>query len=361
MTGAPLLSVVIPVRDGERYLRESIESVLVQTLGEFECLVVDDGSSDGTPEILGAYQKADPRVRVLRQEKAGLVTALNRGCAEAGGRYVARMDADDVALPDRFERQVRFLEDHHDVAVLGGAMQFMTAAGPQDRFLRHPSGVDDVKAALEATCCIAHPTVVIRKRVLDTIGGYRSQYLHAEDYDLWLRMADHHAVDNLPETLVRHRLHEGQVSFTYLMQQSMSSLGARTTARARRARGVDPTPAEGVITRDFLLDMGLRETAIDDAVIGDVIFRANLMLDLGLIDQAIEIADALRRIEVSGGSRRRLSAELAWLLAKVDLRKRHHVRGIMRLLSACLQRPSLLMNLVRTLPRAGVVISRAVS
>ena len=353
MAGEPLVSVVMPVRNAERHVREAVESVLAQSLQDLECLIVDDGSTDSTPGVLRELERDDRRVRILRQPPRGLVPALNRGWSEARGRYVARMDADDVALVDRLDLQVRFLRRCDDVAVLGGAMQLMTAGGLEDQFLRHPTGPERVAAALTRACCIAHPTVMARREVVLESGGYRGQYLHAEDYDLWLRLAERHRLDNLPQTLVRHRVHEGQVSFASIEQQAISALGARLAALRRRAGGPDPTPVEGVITRATLVGLGLGPAEIDRAVIGDAVHRANLMLGLGLSEEALRIVSALEGIDMSAAGRRRLPAEVAWLRGKVDLRRRRGLRAAGWLLRACWRRPALLLNMMRALPRAA--------
>src|SRR5262249_27985914 len=129
----PLVSVVMNVRNGAAYLQRAIDSVLTQTLHDLELVIVDDGSSDTTPAIIAAAAAADPRVRAFRQEPAGISVAGNRGVAEARSDLIARLDADDIALPDRLERQAAWLEAHREVAVLGG---WITGIDPQDRKLR---------------------------------------------------------------------------------------------------------------------------------------------------------------------------------------------------------------------------------
>src|SRR6476659_7403647 len=122
MREPPRVSVVMPVHNGGAYLALAIESILRQTYGDFEFVIVDDGSTDATPQVIRGVQAADPRVRTYTQARSGLVASLNRGCREARGSYIARMDADDLAAPERLARQVEFLDRHAGVAMVGSAV-----------------------------------------------------------------------------------------------------------------------------------------------------------------------------------------------------------------------------------------------
>jgi glycosyltransferase involved in cell wall biosynthesis len=204
----PRVSVVLPVRDGARFLRPALYSVLAQTLDDFELLVVDDGSTDETPEILAAV--GDERLRVLRQEPAGLVAALRRGLAEARAPYLARMDADDVSLPRRLERQLAALAD--GVGLVGCGVERIDEAG---RVLgSHVLPPDD--AALRRRLLLrnpfAHGSVVVRREALERAGGYRADYGANEDYDLWRRIARDWKLAAVPEILYRYREHPGAVT-----------------------------------------------------------------------------------------------------------------------------------------------------
>ncbi len=192
------VSVVLPVRNGEAFLAEAIESVLAQTLGDLELIVVDDGSTDESAEIANRF----PRVTVLRQEPLGLVAALNHGIAQSSAPYVARMDADDIALPERLERQVAFLAANPraglvacGVEVIDGETMLLPgedAALRRRLLLRNP---------------FTHGSVIIRRAALDAAGGYRPDYGANEDYDLWRRLARSWELAALPEVLYRYRRH----------------------------------------------------------------------------------------------------------------------------------------------------------
>ena len=231
------VSVVMPVRNGERFLREAIDSTLAQTLADLELIVVDDGSTDSTPALLAEAAQRDPRVRVQRQEPGGLTVALNAGCALAQAPLIARMDADDVMLPDRLERQVAYLDGHPDVALLGSGIVLVDERGNEiDREPGRPNL--DFLVRNELT----HATVMMRADAFRALGGYRLD--QSEDYDLWLRFDERYGVAALPEHVIRYRLHPGQFSVTALERQALGFLCVREAA-IRRRRG-EPDPLAGV-------------------------------------------------------------------------------------------------------------------
>jgi glycosyltransferase involved in cell wall biosynthesis len=205
------LSVVLPVRDGERYVRDAVESVLAQTYDDFELVVVDDGSRDATPRILAGF--ADERLRVLRQDPAGLVAALGRGLAESSGELVARMDADDISLPTRLERQLAALADER-VGLAGCGVEEVDADGHSLRSWLLPADDAALRRRLLLRNPFAHGSVMVRREALKGAGGYRSDYGANEDYDLWRRIAGDWRLAAVPEVLYRYREHENAVTKT---------------------------------------------------------------------------------------------------------------------------------------------------
>jgi glycosyltransferase involved in cell wall biosynthesis len=206
----PAVSVVLAVWNGAPWIAESIASVLAQRAGDLELVVVDDGSTDATPALLGAV--SDRRLRVERQPRAGLTRALNRGLGLARAPLVARLDADDVALPERLGRQRSFLEAHPEVGVLGTAAREVDAAGALVRVVQPP--VDDaaLRGALIRANPFVHSSVMVRRELLARAGGYDERLAVAQDYELWMRLARHTRLANLPEVLVVRRLLTGRVS-----------------------------------------------------------------------------------------------------------------------------------------------------
>ena len=211
----PIVTVLLPVYNGERYLREAVESILAQTLEAFELLIVDDGSTDGSVEICRSF--TDPRIRVIRHEKnSGLVSALNDGIDQITTKYVARMDADDVSLPDRLARQVAFLESRPDIVACGSWARELVD-GRLRAVMRRPTG-DYLRQIAWRPVPIFHPTACLRTEVLQEL-GYRPDSIHAEDYNLWLRLCRNHRIDNVPAVLLHYRIHQGSVSHVYRAMQ----------------------------------------------------------------------------------------------------------------------------------------------
>jgi GT2 family glycosyltransferase len=254
----PVATVLLPVRNGERYLSLALDSVLGQTLSDLELLVVDDGSYDATPAILTSYASRDARVRVLQNDGAGMTSALNLGLAHCQAPFVVRMDADDIALPDRLMSQISALKRRPDVVAVGGAVEFMNADGRRFATVGYPLENDDANAALARNSVpIVHPAATLRRAAILQVGGYRPVAYPADDFDLWLRLAELGALINLPDVVLRYRIHPKQVSNHDLAQMSMATLAARASAEARRTGKDDPLEGVEVLTSDVLSSLGI--------------------------------------------------------------------------------------------------------
>lgn len=239
---APRISVAMSVHNDELFLNEAIASILGQTFGDFELLIVNDGSTDSSGAIIDAYARQDSRIRAIHQPNRGLIASLNRLIEEARAPLIARMDGDDVSLPERFARQVAFLDAHPGHGVVGTNTHDLDTAGRVlvcDDF--HPLDHDAIVAALEHGSPICHPSVMMRRAVVRAAGGYRPAYRHCEDYDLWLRLASQTRLANLPDRLIYYRRSPGQVSNRHSVAQQTGAAIARAAARERAAGRVDPT------------------------------------------------------------------------------------------------------------------------
>jgi glycosyltransferase involved in cell wall biosynthesis len=221
----PAVSVLMGVRDGAPWLPSAIRSVLDQTLTDLELIVVDDGSSDATPALLAAAR--DPRLVVERQPRAGLAAALNRALGRARAPLLARLDADDVALPARLERQRAFLQSHPDVGLLGTAARVVDASGHDVEIIRPPEDDRDIRRVLIRRNPFVHSSVMVRRSLLASAGGYDVSFPVAQDYDLWLRLSALTRMANLAEPLVVRRLVAGRVT------AGRDTLRLRAEARAR--------------------------------------------------------------------------------------------------------------------------------
>jgi glycosyltransferase involved in cell wall biosynthesis len=200
------------VYNGAPWVREAVESVLTQTASDLELIVVDDGSTDATPELLGAIR--DARLRVERQSRAGLTRSLNSALRLASAPLVARMDADDVSLPERFARQLDFLERHPEVGLLGTGCHEISPSGEVLRTIIPPADDSAIRRALIRRNPFVHSSVVMRRAALEVAGDYDEGLLVAQDYDLWIRMSRVTRLANLPDPLVLRRLTPGRVSST---------------------------------------------------------------------------------------------------------------------------------------------------
>jgi glycosyltransferase involved in cell wall biosynthesis len=206
MTSSPTVSVVMPAFNAAEFLDEAVCSILDQTFRDFEFIIVDDGSSDNTAVILQKYVNADSRVKIIRQANEGMIPALNRGCRLAHGRFIARMDADDISLPQRIERQVEFLERHPEIGILGTWARRIDETGSivGDWCLSPNPKV--LKWSHFFHVCVIHPTVMMRREVLEKLNFYRPDATHAEDRDLWLRASAITEFSNVPEILLKFRI-----------------------------------------------------------------------------------------------------------------------------------------------------------
>ena len=205
---APAVSVLMSVHDGAPWVADAVASVLAQTAGNLELIVVDDGSTDATPDLLAAVR--DPRLRVMRQARTGLTRALNRALGAARGALVARLDADDVALPERLARQRAFLQQRPDVGLLGSAAREIDADGALVRVVQPPAEDSALRRALIRANPFVHSSIVVRRALLERAGGYDETLAVAQDYDLWMRLARVTRLANLPEVLVVRRLDQAE-------------------------------------------------------------------------------------------------------------------------------------------------------
>lgn len=341
----------MPVHNGAPYLELAIDSILAQTFTDFEFVIIDDGSTDATPEVLGRYQAADQRVRVHRQEKAGLVASLNRGCSEARGEYLARMDADDIAFPDRFAQQVDFLDRHPQVAVVGTAVMRIDAAGREIKRNFCPTSHAEIVQALREYTCFTHPTVMLRAAALAAVGGYRKAYEPAEDYDLWLRLSERYELANLPDPLLYYRVYAGQLSVRHLEQQTLSVVGARATARQRAATGSDLTPSQDLITRGLLREWGVADATLAQAMGEGYRYAAYVMQQVDCQREALKLLRAAWRY--AGHADRAIGTELAaaswarWREAKAAFRARRLWVGLSWVMQAWRAWPPLPVQLLR--------------
>ena len=234
------ISVLMPAYNAGRHVAEAVESILAQTLGDFEFIIIDDGSKDRTLKILRDFEARDPRIRLVSRPNLGLVRTLNEGVRMARGKFVARMDADDVALPERFALQVAFLEAHPEVVCVGGESLDVDETGRW--VVYRPQRPRDHEAIqeqlLRGICPMCHPTAMIRRDDLLAVGGYDEEFAQSEDLELWLRLGERGRLANLSEVVLRYRRHPG--SKTEEFHDDQPIFAKLASDRACQRRGIPP-------------------------------------------------------------------------------------------------------------------------
>lgn len=255
----PKISVIMPAYNAEKYIAEAIDSILGQTYGDFELIILNDCSADRTEEIVLSYD--DPRIVYLKnEENLGVAATLNKGLALAKGKYIARMDADDISSPERFEKQAAYLDVQKDVAVLGTNVEIFGEAGT---ICTGWSATDSaqMKVDLLFACGLAHPSVMMRTEVIRELGGYDPQFNGLEDYELWCRVLEKHQITTLPDVLLRYRIHGSQVT----QNPSARYLELLRALKTRQLRQLGLEPNDGFFSycQGSKLDCAEKVKALD--------------------------------------------------------------------------------------------------
>ncbi len=238
MSAPPKVSVVVGAYNAQRFLAQTLDSLLAQTFSDFELIVVDDGSTDRTFAILKEYQARDARVRPLQIPHGGIVDAANAGLAAARSDLIARADADDLYLPDRLQKQFDFLTAHPEVVAVGSRMQVIEPFGSPLRITDHKLTHEEIEAEFlrGSGWALPQPAAMLRKSAALKAGGYRHDYPYSEDFDLFLRLAEVGRLANLPDVLVKYRLHAS--SSNWKNSHTQMSNKPALLAEAYRRRGL---------------------------------------------------------------------------------------------------------------------------
>lgn len=238
----PLVSVVMAVYNGEEYLDKAIESILNQSYKNFEFIIINDGSNDHTQDILNKYQADDSRIVTISRENKGLVASLNEGIAKAKGTLIARMDADDIALPFRFDEQVEYLNQNSDVVCVGTSPIIIDEDGDELTVLSVPTNNNEIQSLLlSGHCPIEHPSVMYRTESIKSVGCYRREFETAEDYDLWLRLGEIGKLANINKPLLKYRYLSTSISAKNQTKQAQITRLACEQACKRRGVEVEYT------------------------------------------------------------------------------------------------------------------------
>lgn len=238
----PAVSVVMPVYNTERYLKYALQSVAAQTFEDFEFIILDDGSTDASVHIIQQYAENDERIRFFPLEHRGYVSLLRRGLNHCRGEFVARMDSDDISLPQRFEKQVNFLRANADVVAVGSQITVIDPYGSCVEKPVHKLCHEEIEKELlnGVGWALVHPTVMMRREALMKVGGYREDLMVSEDLDLFLRLAEFGKLANLPDVLLQYRQHLQSVNYTKYEQQK--AVKRQIVGDAFKRRGLPMPP-----------------------------------------------------------------------------------------------------------------------
>lgn len=244
MAQVPAVSVLLPAFNCDRFVRAAVDSILNQTFSDFEFLIFDDGSTDSTGSLLRDAAHRDRRIQLFQRQHQGYSPLLNEGLQAAKGEFIARMDADDISAPTRFEKQVAFLRRNPACVAVGSGLVFIDESGRPFARNRGISGHAEIDAIhlRGGGGTMPHPSLMLRKSALDAIGGYRTQFEPAEDLDLLLRLGEVGTLENLPEQLLKYRVHSKMTSATRRQQQMHAHEQILTEAFGRRGLPLSSMP-----------------------------------------------------------------------------------------------------------------------
>lgn len=225
---SPKISVVMPVYNAQAYLQEAIESILNQTFTYFEIIIVDGSSTDKSYEIIQKYAKADIRIVAIKTEKnLGLIKTLNMAIGIAKGKYIARMDADDISLPDRLIKQFDYMENNPEIGISGGTMQIIDNKGKSIGVRKYHLNDEQIRKNIFRYSPFSHPLIIIRRAILDKSGFYDQNYNHAEDYELYFRIGEYSKFGNLDATLLKYRVHNNSITISKIQKMEAMTLEIR--------------------------------------------------------------------------------------------------------------------------------------
>lgn len=343
------------VSNVERFLAESIESILHQTFSDFEFIIVDYGSTDSSKHILARYAEKDPRVRLHEIPRCGLGESRNAACSFARGGYIAIMDADDVALPARLQLEVDFMERHPSVGLLGGAVQWIGAAGQALYVGYVPTDDKRLRQSLTVHCPFWQPTVLLRKEAFVRVGGYRKAFAPAEDYDLWLRVAEHFQCANLEDVVLKYRIHPQQVSMQKRKQQTLGILAAQRSAALRHAGQPDVFDSIEAITPEVLTELGVNEATQERTFVSESRRWIQNMSLAGETSVALDASVRLLHANWTHVEKWQI-ADLHLTVAGLRLRRREFFQSARSAMQAVRLRPKVLGRPLRPwLQRIGLV------
>lgn len=350
----PAVSVAMVVCNVDRFLAESIESILSQTFPNFELIIVDFGSTDNSRLIASTYAAADSRVKLHDVTVDSLAEARNAACFLANAQFIAIMDADDIADASRLALQVDFMTRHPEVGFLGGATEWIDSKGRSLRIDHLPTEDHEIRAALTECCPFCQASILMRKEAFCLVRGYREVFSQAEDYDLWLRLVEHYRCANLTEVVLKYRIHPYQLTTRRRTEQTLCVLAARVSARARSNGGPDPLNVVDEITSELLIEWGVSRTRQQRAFANDYRHWIGNMSMAGEYSTALKAAREFLQSDLENIEGWQI-ADLHLIVGGLLWRERQFADSMLSILRALMARPLVagrpLKSLLRTLRR----------
>jgi len=294
----PTISVVMPVFNASRYLASAIESVRQQSFSDWELLCIDDGSSDGSRELVQDFVSRDSRIRLVACPHRGIVATLNEGVRLCRAEFIARLDADDLALPNRFQLQLDYLRRAPTLAMMGGAYQTIDAGDCVWKTQYPPQSSAEIRLALQHSNCIAHSSVMIRREILERFQGpYRAHFPLAEDYDLWLRMAAEYAIGSCPAIILQYRRDLETTKPERIVQQTLSTLGVQLSNIFRTNGDPDRAADWKQLDQATLLSEGLSQSSVHKSIRRALLSEARLARKYGFKNKAAQLIEFATRYQ----------------------------------------------------------------
>jgi hypothetical protein len=336
----PLVSVVMVIRDIERFLAEAIESILSQSFRDFEFIIVDFGSTDKSKDIAACYAAKDSRIRLSEISPCGYIAAKIAACLLPKSRYIAIQDADDVSLPERLKAEVDFMEKHPQVGLLGGAVQWIDSQG---NFLTsaddYPTEDHEIRSVLKARNAFWHPTVLILREAYLRAGGYRVPSSPSDDYDLWLRISEHYQCANLKQVVLKYRIHPQQLSLRMRKQQILCVLAAQASASLRAAGKQDPLNSVDQLTPAVLAGMGVSEARQKTSLAEGYFYWIKQIFAAGEYAAVIEAAAEMLQACERGGVEPRFISDVHLIAAEAYWKQGRVFSSFLSFARAVLARP----------------------
>ena len=335
--GLPAISVLMAVYNAERFLRETLASIGNQSFQNYELIIINDGSSDGSLPILYDYSRKDHRIRIYRNQlNLGLAASLNRGLSLCRASIIARADADDLYEPERLSKQLAFMNEKRRVGVVSSIAKQINHSGHVRKIDTSPTSDSDIKEHLLFDNCIRHPGAVFRKDIVQSVGGYDEDFLTSQDYDLWARLRDRTQFHNLADPLIQYRVHPGSISKDRACQQFKDSC---------------------TITQRLLRPYLRRHISNEEISLLRSLYRGRRKLELEDLPTALALFDEIvghaNRFEHPGRLRRRFARGLLRTVPRI--RPPRDIRLIIRRASGCMDPSELFREMARRWIKTPIV------